>query len=179
MATIPEVWAFSLVPSETVFLWLYKPVLIQPLTDIWGFCFLLRYSHISNGKQQYLFVQRASFAHIMGHSWPFPFLLSVRAGTMCYPFSLSPLPIVLIGVVLGESPAGLLGSTAGQGRPLYLQLTNSGIKAQRGGSLIDSSSAMVQTGLELMARGLRGLVIRSFSDSHIDRGLQTVIEQYF
>lgn len=77
------------------------------------------------------------------------------------------------------SPAGLLGSTAGQGRPLYLQLTNSGIKAQRRGSLIDSSSAMVQTGLELMARELRGLVIRSFSDSHTDRGLQTVIEQYF
>lgn len=90
------------------------------------------------------------------------------------------LPFVLIGVVLGESPAGLLGFTAGQGRPLYLQLTTSGIKAQRGESLIDRSSAMVQTGLELiMAWELKGLVLRSFSDSHIDRGLQTVIEQYF
>lgn len=38
---------------------------------------------------------------------------------------------------------------------------------------------MVQTGLELTAWELKGLVIRSFSDSHIDRGLQTVIEQYF
>lgn len=125
-------------PSETVFLWLYKPGLIQslstqPLTDNWGFCFFLRYRHTSNGKQQYLFVQRASLAHIMGHSWPFPFLLSVRAGTMCCPFALPPLPIVLIGVVLGESPAGLLGFTAGQGRPLYLHLTTSGIKAQGGG----------------------------------------------
>lgn len=89
------------------------------------------------------------------------------------------LPILLIGVVLGESPAGLLGFTAGQGRPLYLQLTTSGIKAQRGECLIDRSSAMVQTGLELMAWELKGLVLRSFSDSHIDRGLQTVIEQYF
>lgn len=90
------------------------------------------------------------------------------------------LPIVLIGVVLGESPAGLLGFTAGQGRPLYLQLTTSGIKAQRGECLIDRSSAMVQTGLELIkAWELKGLVIRSFSDSHIDRGLQTVVEQYF
>lgn len=35
---------------------------------------------------------------------------------------------------------------------------------------------MVQIGLELMTWELIGLVIRSFSDSHIVTGLQTVIE---